>query len=140
MILFSNTVLLLGIVFVAVALTCAMFATKNVMLGFPCVIFWAIAGGQAYTLSVATWDIYYFMFIGSVLGMAIFSALAMYGLRKKDLAPPDIGEGKYIDEDGSLDLPTPEVEKLSNSNKKKDERELSPRERADERRMKREEK
>jgi len=65
------------------------------MLGFPCLIFWAIFGGQSYTLSTATWDIYYLTFFAS-FGMAIFSAYAAFGLRTKK---EELAEGDpYIDE------------------------------------------
>ena len=88
-----------------------MFHTRNMMLGFPCVIFWSILGGFAYGESIATWDILYFMFFAS-MGMVIFSALAMYALRtkKEEVAEGDefIDEGKddlhYIDE-GKEDEP-----------------------------------
>ena len=97
--------LLAMLAFIAVALTCSLFASKNPMLGFPCLIFWAIFGGQAYLLSTATWDIYYLTFFGG-LGMAIFSPFAAYGLRtkKEELAAGEeyIDEGKddvvFIDE------------------------------------------
>ena len=87
--------LLAILAFVAVMLTYSLFMSKNPMLGFPCLIFWAIFGGQAYILSTATWDIYYLTFFGAI-GMAIFSTFAAYGLRtkKEELA---IGE-EYIDE------------------------------------------
>ena len=98
--------MILGVVgFIAVALTCTMFATKQMMLGFACVIFWAILGGYAYTISVYTWDPYYFIFFAS-FGMAIFCALAMFALRTKKQEKEEgdefIDEGKddlrYIDE------------------------------------------
>jgi membrane protein implicated in regulation of membrane protease activity len=83
------------LLFVSVILTCALFATKQGMLGFPAVIFWSIAGGQAYILSAATWDIYYFVFF-ACMGMVIFCALAMYALRTKK---EEIQEGEgFIDE------------------------------------------
>ncbi len=90
---------------IALGLLIAMFATKQMMLGFPSAIFWAILGGYCYTLSTATWDLYYFFFFAS-MGMAIFSVIAMYALRtkKEELAEGDefIDEGKdnmtFIDE------------------------------------------
>jgi hypothetical protein len=93
---------------IAAILTLAMFHSRNMMLGFPCFIFWALLGGYSYTLSTATWDIYYLLFFASLLGMAPFSAFAAYGLRtkKEDLADGDefIDEGKddlkFIDEGG----------------------------------------
>ena len=68
----------------ALALTCTMFATRQAMLGFACGLFWAIFGGYSYTLSVVPWgDVYYYAFIGSMLGMVPFTILAAYGLREK---------------------------------------------------------
>lgn len=94
--------LLFCLLFIAIALTCTMFATRSMMLGFPSLIFWAILGGYAYTQSTADWDIYYFLFIASTLGMTIFCALAMYGLRERHEAygeeEMEKGEGEYIDE------------------------------------------
>ena len=92
----------------ALGLVIAMFATKQMMLGFPAGMFWFILGGYAYTQSISTWDINYFLFFGS-MGMGIFSVLAMYGLRtkKEELAEGDefIDEGKddlkFIDEGGN---------------------------------------
>jgi len=61
-----------------------MFGTKERMLGFPCALFWALTGAQAYTLSTTPWgDIYYYLAFGSLLGMTIFTAFAAYGLREK---------------------------------------------------------
>jgi len=91
--------LLFGLLFVAVVLTCVMFATKEMMLGFPSAIFWAIGGGFAYTESTAIWDIYYYIFIASVLGMTVFCALAMYGLREKR---DTIGEESMEKEEGGF--------------------------------------
>lgn len=91
----------------ATFLTIAMFATKSMLLGFPCLIFWAIFGGYCYTISTATWDMYYFLFFGA-MGMAIFCVLAAYALRtrKEEAEEGDhlIDEGadkdvKYIDEE-----------------------------------------
>ncbi len=90
--------LLAILAFVAVSLTFSMFLTKNMMLGFPCVIFWAVMGADAYTLSTAVWDIYYVMFFACTLGMTVFSALAMYGLRPRDDVSPAMEEHTYIDE------------------------------------------
>ncbi len=95
---------LLGILAgIAVSLTCLMFATKERMLGFPCGMFWAITGAQAYILSTTPWgDIYYYFFIASALGMTIFTILAQYGLREKrdSLADEGLekGDGGFIDE------------------------------------------
>lgn len=91
---------------VAVILTLTMFFTRQMMLGFPSLIFWAIAGGRAYELSTATWDMYYFIFIACTLGMTVFCALAMFALstKKQEAIEGDelIDEAKddtqYIDE------------------------------------------
>lgn len=80
-------------------LTIAMFATKNSMLGFPSAIFWGVLGGYAYLQSATTWDWQYMLFFAAI-GMAIFSMLAAYTLRNKDLSGPDIDEqGQFIDEE-----------------------------------------
>ena len=90
-------------------LTATMFATKQMMLGFPCAIFWAIFGGYCYTQSAATWDIYYFLFIASIVGMVVFTMFAAYALKTKreeakegDLYFDEGGDKdvKFIDEDG----------------------------------------
>lgn len=96
--------MLLGILAIlAVVLTVALFATRNLMLGFPATIFWAILGGHCYQESTASWDIYYLIFFAS-FGMAIFSMYSMYGLREQDLAGPDADKGKYFDELKEPDL------------------------------------
>jgi hypothetical protein len=97
--------------FAAVVLTYAMFQSRQAMLGFPCLIFWAILGGYCYQQSTVTWDIYYLTFFGS-FGMAIFCAFAAYGLKtkKEEIAEGDafIDEGKddikFIDEDAKSDV------------------------------------
>jgi len=88
---------------ISIMLICIMFHSRNVMLGFPSAIFWAILGGYCYQQSVATWDIYYLMFFAS-FGMVIFCIFAMYGLRDKDLSGPDADEGKFFDEEKEPDL------------------------------------
>ncbi len=111
--------------FIAVALTCTMFATKQMMLGFACVIFWSILGGYAYTISVYTWDPYYFIFFAS-FGMAIFCALAMYALRSKKEEEEEgeeyIDEGKddirYIDEGKLTDSDNPKESEASKRTRK----------------------
>lgn len=87
---------------IAVLLTCAMFMTREMMLGFPAAMFWAILGGYAYTLSTTPWgDVYYYVFIACALGMTVFSMLAAYGLReKRDTLAEKEEEGGYIDEGG----------------------------------------
>ena len=110
--------------FAAIMLTYGMFQSKQAMLGFPCMIFWAILGGYCYQQSTVTWDIYYLTFFGA-FGMAIFSAFAAFGLRtkKEELAEGDefIDEGKddvqFIDEGGKVnstgDTVEPDGEKPS---------------------------
>lgn len=89
------------LLYVAVGLTAIMFISRQSMLGFPCVIFWAIAGGQGYLTSTVTWDIEYFIFFGC-MGMTIFSAYAMYGLRERrdSIGEKSLeqGEGNFVDE------------------------------------------
>jgi hypothetical protein len=92
--------LLILLVVISVALTVAMFATKQMMLGFPCLIFWALAGGYCYQHSTAIWDMYYLSFFAS-MGMAIFTAYAAFALRRRDLEPAEKDwedSGKFIDE------------------------------------------
>ena len=85
---------------IALGLTIAMFATRQMMLGFPCLIFWAILSGYSYQQSTATWDIYYFLFFGSIF-MGIFCALAAFGLRtKKD----ELKEGDAFIDEGKDDI------------------------------------
>jgi len=88
---------------VAAGLTVAMFVTRQMMLGWPSAIFWAIFGGHCYIQSTVTWDIEYLMFFAGI-GMAIFCMFAMYGLRDKDLSGPDADDGSYIDEEREPDL------------------------------------
>lgn len=103
--------MLYALLAIAVALTFVMFLSRNMMLGFPCAMFWAIMGGYCYTQSTATWDIWYFLFFASAFGMTIFTALAAFALREsKDIeADKDeyIDEGKddirYIDEGKSTE-------------------------------------
>lgn len=98
----GTSMVLLALIFLPLGLTIAMFWTRERMLGFPCGIFWAILGGYAYTLSEATWDIYYLLFFASAFGMVIFTILAAYGLRERrdTIAERELekGEGDYIDE------------------------------------------
>lgn len=79
---------------IALFLTIAMFATKEIMLGFPALMFWAVFGGYAYTLSIATWDPYYFVFFAA-MGMVIFMALATFAMRARTATPE---EDEFIDE------------------------------------------
>ena len=115
--------LVLGLL--ALGLTIAMFATRNMMLGFPCVIFWAVLGGYAYTESTTAWgDWQYYLFFASAFGMTIFCALAMYGLREKrdSIADEEMekGEGGYIDEvKGEESLGSEEPVERKRSSRKK---------------------
>jgi hypothetical protein len=84
---------------VAVTLTFLMFMTRNMMLGFPCFIFWALLGGDSYTLSLVTWDMYYFLFFAA-MGMAIFCMIAAFALRKSDL---DAKKKDHIESDKMID-------------------------------------
>ncbi len=90
---------LLGLSILALGLTIAMFATRNMMLGFPSAIFWGILGGFSYQQSSTTWDWQYTLFF-SAMGMVIFCLFAAYALRKSDLAGPDADKGEFIDEGG----------------------------------------
>jgi len=123
--------MILGVIgFIAVALTCTMFATRQMMLGFACVIFWAILGGYAYTISDYTWDPYYFIFFASAFGMTIFCALAMYALQtpkeEKEEGDEYIDEGKdetrYIDEGKPTESDNPERSEVSERTRKLRER------------------
>ncbi len=79
---------------IGVILTFTMFVAAQPMLGFACSVFWAISGTSAYALSSTPWgDIYYFIFIACLLGMTIFTMLAAFGLRHKDLSAPDAEVG-----------------------------------------------
>ncbi len=96
--------MLLGILALLLAsLTVAMFATRQAMLGFPCLIFWALLGGYAYQQSATIWDLYYLLFFASI-GMAIFCSLAAFALRTKK-EEKQAGE-EYIDEGGDDSQPT----------------------------------
>ncbi len=120
---------------IAVVLTFTMFHTRQMMLGFPCVIFWAILGGHAYTLSTATWDVYYFLFFASAFGMTVFCAMAMYGLREsKDTLEE---EEKYIDEekDTSRYIDENQSNKGESDEPKMSERTKGLRDRAEKRRV-----
>lgn len=81
---------------IAAALTYTMFHSKNMMLGFPSAIFWALTGWQAYTISTTAWDFYSTLGFACIAGMTVFSFTAMYALRTKK---EDIESGdEYIDE------------------------------------------
>ena len=104
---------LLALVLLAMGLTVAMFVTRQAMLGFPCVIMWAILGAYAYTESTVPWgDWQFYLFFASLLGMTVFCALGAFGLREKrdTIADEEMekGEGKYLDEE-----PEPEIKEPS---------------------------
>lgn len=80
--------LIMGLILLALVLTYALFRTREVMLGFPCLMFWAILGAWFYQESSATWDIHYDIFF-ACMGMAIFTSYASYALRKGTLSGPD---------------------------------------------------
>ena len=88
--------LLAGLIVIATALTCVMFASKQSMLGFPCLIFWAIMGGYCYQESTATWDLYYLTFFGSIF-MGVFCSLAAFALRTKK---EEVKEGDQFFDEG----------------------------------------
>lgn len=98
--------MLYTLAFMAVVFTIAMFATKRAELGFVCTIWWAIFGGHCYTLFTTAWvDIEYFMFFGA-MGMAIFTAIAGFGLRERrdtfadeEMDEEGEGEGAFVDEE-----------------------------------------
>ena len=102
--------------FAAVVLTYALFQSRQAMLGFPCLIFWAILSGYCYQESTTTWDIYYLTFFGSIF-VGVFCALAAFALRTKkeeaqegDLYFDEGGDNdvKFIDESGKSDTDTDE--------------------------------
>lgn len=113
-------VTLLALALPALALTVAMFATRNSLLGFPSAIFWGILGGYSYRESSSTWDWQYILFF-SAMGMVIFCVLAAYTLRKEDLAGPD-KEGKiaFIDEGDPKPGKTALKKRPQKADKKKD--------------------
>lgn len=112
------SLILLALALLALGLTVTMFMSRNAMLGFPCVIMWAILGGYCYTQSTTPWgDWQYYLAFASLLGMTTFCAFGAFGLReKRDTIGDDDMEhgdsGKYIDEgdkekDVYLDEDTP---------------------------------
>ena len=119
---------------IPLALTFLMFHTRNMMLGFPSGMFWAITGGYAYQQSESEWDIQYLLFFAS-MGMAIFCIYAAFALRKRDLEPAD-GDwgdsGRYVDE-GKDGLPKESQEYIDEPSKP-NRRTLAIRKRAQDRR------
>ena len=103
-----------GFMFVASCLMVAMFATRQMMLGFPAAIFWFLGGGAAFLISSTAWDIYFIAGFGSILGMGVFSMYAAYDLNKRNKKNMTLGEdedeGKYIDEAKQPEVTEPEYE------------------------------
>ena len=95
---------------IPVALTVAMFLSRNRMLGWPSAGFWMVFGGYCYLKSDHTWtDIYYYLFFLAFVGMVLFCALGQYGLREvkdseadegkhNELEPEDPAQGEFGDE------------------------------------------
>jgi len=101
---------LLVLMAIPVAVTVVMFMARQIMLGFPAAMFWAIFGGYCYTQSTATWDMYYLLFFASSFGMTIFCILAMFGLRHRDIQEKTADEtAVYIDEEEKKSGETIEV-------------------------------
>lgn len=99
----GDVFLLVALILIPMALTFAMFHSRDLLLGFPSAIFWAILGGYCYQQSTVTWDIYYFVFFAS-MGMVIFCLVAMYALREKDLSEPEPDKTTFFDEETEPDL------------------------------------
>ena len=83
---------------VAVLLTCAMVMSKQAMLGFPSTLFWALFGGQAYTLSTSVGDIYFLTALASLLGMTFFCMFGANALRTKK---EEAKEGDQLIDEGA---------------------------------------
>lgn len=95
------TLIALGLL--AVGLTVAMFVTKQPMLGFACVLFWAVIGGYAYTLSSTPWGDWQFLLsMSCLMGMIPFCAFAAFGLRTKKEKKAE-GD-QWMDEGGDKDV------------------------------------
>lgn len=93
----GDVFLLIALLLIPLGLTVAMFLSKEMMLGFPATLFWAIFGGYCYTQSEVAWgDIYYYLAFGSLLGMTVFTAFAAYGLRERreTIAEEEFEEGE----------------------------------------------
>ena len=89
----------LGIVLgVAVLLTIALFLSKEPMLGFACVIFWIIAGAQAYTMRLSTWDVPYAIFFGS-FGMVLLCGIGSFQYYKGSKKGRRNEDTDFIDEE-----------------------------------------
>lgn len=88
------------VAFIAVVLTWSMFSSRNMMLGFPCAMFWGVLGAFYKTQSVVDADLNDILFF-ACMGMSFFSVLAMYGLRTKK---QEIQDGdSFLDEKGADD-------------------------------------
>ena len=90
---------LIILAFICTSLTVGMFLTKNMMLGYPSALFWAVMGGYCYGQATSKdWtDLYYLLFF-ACFGMVIFCAFAMYGLREKR---DPVGEGDEYPEEAA---------------------------------------
>jgi len=97
-----------GLCLIPAILTAALFITKERLLGFPCGIMWALLGGYSFGFSTATWDIFYLLGFGSLLGMVTFTIYSSFALREKRDAIADEemekGEGEFIDEGKSNEV------------------------------------
>lgn len=94
--------LLFALIIIPLLLTIAMFSTRNMLLGFPCVIFWGVLGGYVYGESITPWgDWQYFLFFAS-MGMVIFSSIAMYALRERRDTIADVEMDEEGEEEGSF--------------------------------------
>ena len=54
---------LIALSLLPLALSVLLGVTRNMMWGFPALIFWAVLGGFAYGESVTTWDVMYLLFL-----------------------------------------------------------------------------
>ncbi len=89
--------LLITFIILALSLTITMFALRQSMLGFPCGVFWFLAGAYSYSISSRSWsDPYYWLFFVFTLGMGLFTILAAFALRKSDI--PDFAPGPPPDD------------------------------------------
>jgi len=114
----DNTLILLALIVIPIALTVATFLSSQYMLGFPCAIFWMILGSYMYQQSAIPWgDWQYFMFIGSCLGMVPFTVFATLGIRKQSRSFVEEAEDIVKDEefeDREIDIETLEPRNRGN--------------------------
>lgn len=88
----------------AVILTCLMFTTRRMELGYPSAMFWAIFGAYNFMLSGTPWgDIYFYVFIASSLGMTIFCILIAFGLRTRKDTASDTDDNQWADNEPYID-------------------------------------